>query len=464
LAHLHAESGGRSDIEGYVADSLYPSLFHAAFSPASIDVLLLRDGLAPPREAAVDSKRPFTMVDVGCGDGLGLIVNAAAHPESRFVGIDAMPAHIERGRAAADALGMTNIELRCATFSEALGHDPVGADYIAAQGVLSWISPENRRDLLALIANNLADGGVAAIGYNCLPGWTQRLALQKLLLLLSRSKDGTPTERFESAYQNARALSQAGMPTIGERHFEWMDELRTRLPDEYFPHEYLNAHWQPLWSADVIDAADALGMRYLRSAMPVQLREDFFLKAAQREALATIADTPTRELSIDLHLHSQFRIDLYAKPPMTQIGESEVLARRLNGYWMSRAKGEETDYSANTPAGTLRFDNIAAHAIMDRLKSGAAPLAEILQTTGDCTEADILNAADALFTASLIIPVDPPDDAIDAAKLNAWNASGGPILHVNALLTAHGPVSVGAGEGSEILEDTPRLIRMGLAG
>jgi hypothetical protein len=69
-----------------------------------------------------------------------------------------------------------------------------------------------------------------------------------------------------------------------------------------------------------------------------------------------------------------------------------------------------------------------------------------------------------LFTASLIIPVDPPDDAIDAAKLNAWNASGGPILHVNALLTAHGPVSVGAGEGSEILEDTPRLIRMGLAG
>ncbi|MBC2777058.1 class I SAM-dependent methyltransferase [Parasphingopyxis marina] len=464
MARSHVDGTGRPDIEGYIGDSLYPSAYHAAFAPSWIDDLLLRDGIAPPRGTGGKAHRPFTMLDIGCGDGLGLIFIAAAYPESCFVGIDAMPAHIERGRAIANELGIANVELHCATFHDTLAHEPVAADYIAVQGVLSWVSPENRRDVLTLIARNLSAGGVATIGYNCLPGWTQRLAMQKLLLVLSRSKQGTPTERFESAYEEARALSQAGMPTIGERHFEWMDELRTRLPDDYFPHEYLNAHWQPLWSADVVGAAEAQGLRFVRSAMAVRLREDFYLKKAQREALASIADPQTRELTIDLDLHSQFRTDIYAKPPFDRIDKGEIDARRLDGYWMARVDADEAEFTAKTPAGTLRFDNLAAHAIIDRLADGPASLAAIAEAADDCTEADILNAADALFTASQIMPVDPPDAAIDAAKLNAWNAGGRTLLHINALLTPHGPVSVGTGEESTILEDTPRLARMGLAG
>lgn len=70
-------------IDGYVGDSLYPSSFHPNFAPPNIDAMLVHAGIASPRGHA--TRAPFTMADIGCGDGVGLILNAAAHPEGHFI-------------------------------------------------------------------------------------------------------------------------------------------------------------------------------------------------------------------------------------------------------------------------------------------------------------------------------------------------------------------------------------------
>ena len=444
---MAGDGGNRADkanIEGYVGDSLYPSVYHAAFAPPWIDMMLLREGVLPPRGMARDKRRPFSLLDLGCGDGLGLILNAAAHPASHFIGIDAMPAHIERGRAVAAELGLDNIELRCATFSEALDDAPRHFDYIAAQGVLSWISPQNREHLFALITRNLKDGGVATIGYNCMPGWTPFLSFQKALQMLSQTSSGSPTERFDHAYDQMRSFSQAGLKTLGAGHFEWMDDLRERLPEAYFPHEYLNMNWQPLWSSDVIDQAQSYGLGFVRSGMAQRLRDEFALKAKHREKAAMIEGVAQHELTIDLCLNSQFRTDIFIKKPHNLVAPKRAASARMDGYWMLKKDADMIDYSASTPAGTIRFDNVAARAIVRHLNHGPARLSDIGNPNAEWPRADILNAIDALFVANLVIPVDTPDRTMDMKRIEAINSAlnmstGGAI---NAALTPYGPVNM----------------------
>lgn len=432
-----------SDIDGYVADSHYPSLYHPPFAPPWIDALLLRQVIRPPRGVGGTSGGSFTVLDLGCGDGLGLILNAATHPDAHFVGLDAMASHIERGQAFADALGLENVELRCATFKEALAHESVEADYVAAQGVLSWVNPANRAHLFDLIDRNLAPTGVAAIGYNCMPGWSQFLSLQKALLALATGETGTPTQRFDTAYARLRELSGAGVASVKDRHLEWMDDLREKLPADYFPHEYLNANWHPLWCSDAIEEARAHGLSFLRPAMAHRLREDFALTARQRDIVEGLDAGKQRELAIDLFLDSQFRIDIFARSTIASIEEDEAIAARMDGHWLLRSDCEKIDFSAAVPAGRIRFDNPAARAIAAGLNGGGATLDDIWSSQEICTRADILNAADAMFVANLITPVDAPDHSVDAERINAvmsevHGAAGRPI---NALATAYGPVN-----------------------
>ena len=77
-------SSPRARIDGYFAETVYPSLFHPAFAPPWSDAVLRQQGVEPPR----GGRAPFRMADLGCGDGMGLIMLAAAYPEAQFTGID----------------------------------------------------------------------------------------------------------------------------------------------------------------------------------------------------------------------------------------------------------------------------------------------------------------------------------------------------------------------------------------
>src|SRR5262249_59304890 len=56
-----------------------------------------------------------------------------------------------------------------------------GFDYVIAHGVYSWIPAEARDRLLAVCREALAEGGVAYVSYNALPGWRVRQALREMM-------------------------------------------------------------------------------------------------------------------------------------------------------------------------------------------------------------------------------------------------------------------------------------------
>ncbi len=150
---------------------------------------------------------------------------------------------------------------------------------------------------------------------------------------------------------------------------EWIDGQIGRIPGNYFAHEYLNQHWGPLWSSQVIGPMAGHGFTYLGPSRLDRLREDLCTTRAQRGELAKIGDPSARETAADLFARASFRVDLYGCDVAPIADPAQA---RLDGWWAARVAEADADYSWATAAGTLRFDNAAAHAILGGLAAGSA--------------------------------------------------------------------------------------------
>ena len=153
------------DLGGYTTDTLYPAQLHNRFTPGWLAAAALRNGWQSP-----NPRGAFRMLDIGCGDGIGLAVAVACHPEAEFEGMDGMAEHIARGQDFARDL--PNIRLHHMLFDEALEAGGPPCDFVALHGVIAWVAPQIRAQALDLAASRLAPGGIAAISYNAMPGWS----------------------------------------------------------------------------------------------------------------------------------------------------------------------------------------------------------------------------------------------------------------------------------------------------
>ena len=188
--------------------------------------------------------------------------------------------------------------------------------------------------------------------------------------------------------------------------------------------------------------------------MPQRQREDFILKAAQRNQLEDISDLSAREIMADLFLNCWFRTDIFAKSSSPIPSDSTSKFEWHSGYWMAGHANDETEYRTKTTAGTLNFDNDCAHYIIDRLQAGPATLAAMQKSGAPGTPADLENTADSLFLGGLIRPVDQRQAGPVVAEINTWlsdqEKNGSTI---NAIITPHGPVSVPRGDISRLLAE-----------
>lgn len=424
-------TGFFAHIDGYVADTVYPSGFHQPFQAPWIDAVLAMRGVVPPRGEG----DAFTLVDLGCGDAIGLILAAASHPQGRFIGVDAMPEHIARGQAAIEGIGLDNIKLVCGGFSDVIDHADASADYVTAQGVLAWISADNRASMLDLAARWLRPGGALCVGYNAYPGWNSIAPMQALVRAIALEKPGNSTERFRAAVEHARNSG-----AVEDSVWQWLDDLRSRMSENYFAHEYLNAHWQPCWSGDVISAMGEHGLAFIGQAGTQRLRDDYCYTAVQQRALAGFDHVAAREIAADLLTECWFRRDVFLKMPGLGFSATEASAHRMQGYWaLSRNSKPEMAMTHATLAGLMDFDNAAARAILAALENGSARLSAIAADSG-IGAPDLLNSIDALFVANRVVPMDAPMAGGAADLANEWLADQG--IDIDGRATAHGALTI----------------------
>ncbi|MFT4247410.1 MAG: class I SAM-dependent methyltransferase, partial [Pseudomonas sp.] len=191
---------------GYRVDVAYPGRFHRETMPGWLHAVATALGRSAP-----DPGRAFAYCELGCGDGLNLVLAAALHPHAAFVGIDLDPAHIDAARALAAAAGLDNLRFEQGDVAEpqaALARD--GFDFVVSHGLWSWMPGAARDAATARMVGLLRPGGVAYVGYMSHPGASVLASLQRLLHEYAAGCDGDAGQRARQALAYARRLAGAG--------------------------------------------------------------------------------------------------------------------------------------------------------------------------------------------------------------------------------------------------------------
>jgi len=145
--HFHRGPAYASDFLGYDANALaaLPAENTASFA-----------GVANPhRIAAIASGA--TVIDIGCGAGMDLLLAAQAVGSSgRAIGIDMTEAMASRARAGAAALGLAHAEVRIGDALD-LPVDSDSVDYVISNGVIN-LTPD-KRQAFAEVLRVLKPGG-----------------------------------------------------------------------------------------------------------------------------------------------------------------------------------------------------------------------------------------------------------------------------------------------------------------
>lgn len=230
----------------YITDVPYMRCFVGDLSPLQLRLVAALNGFPqPPRD-------DFDYCELGSAHGDTTATLAAAYPRARFLGVDINPEHIASANSLASEGGLDNIRFLERDFEDML-HDDVGnLDYVTAHGVLSWVGPAKRKALLALASAKLKPGGLLYVGYNALPGWAAVEPLRQLMLNRGDAVGGTSLERARDGLAVARLLRDAGATYFAENPAATeMLATMEKMGLQYIVHEYLHAHWVPMYFTQV---------------------------------------------------------------------------------------------------------------------------------------------------------------------------------------------------------------------
>ena len=101
-------------------------------------------------------RQPFTKVELGCGCGVPLPLEAAAYPHAQFYGIDINPTHISWAKRFAAEAQLDNVHYLEIGFADLFESGIPELEFIGVHGVWSWVSQSNRDlDLRRLRAHRL---------------------------------------------------------------------------------------------------------------------------------------------------------------------------------------------------------------------------------------------------------------------------------------------------------------------
>lgn len=279
---------------------LYGDLTFFLTHPAHVAAVAALRGLpVPPVETC-------RVLEVGCGTGFNLLTMSRSLPNATFVGVDLSEPQIAHGRALAEQVGATNIELRAGGL-ESLDDSLGQFDYVIAHGVFSWVPPAVQTALLDLYRRRLAPHGVGYVSFNTYPGWHFRGMLREIMLMF-RPADAPPREQLRVAKERTRKLL-ADLPDADAPHARVLKtefERVEKSADYYVHSEFLEPYNRPVLFTEFAAMLADHGLRFLAESRFgtnsfVQLGDD-------RRALEAADDDLIRcEQYLDHRVHGYFR-------------------------------------------------------------------------------------------------------------------------------------------------------------
>ncbi|MBL8630380.1 MAG: class I SAM-dependent methyltransferase [Rhodospirillaceae bacterium] len=361
---------------GYVTSAPYVMRFHRALNPRRLGLAVLANGFAP-----LNCDAPYTYMELGFGQGVSLVMLAAANPHAQFYGVDLLPEHVEHARGLATAAGVTNLHLFQISFADLTAQDWPAFDLIAMHGVWTWVAANYRADILRLVDAKLKPGGLAYVSYNTLPGWAAMEPVRELLKAEYDRANGTLPERVKTALMNVRAVEKAqpiyfrANPTVSMR----LEHMEKENP-AYLAHEYLNAAWAPFYFEDVSREFESIGLPYVASGNLQDNVGDIAVKPEAKALYAEMTTTLQRETLKDVLNNKQFRRDVYMRGPRTLSDAALTEAMACTRFAALMKPSDLAAAKLTTEGATLTLNAPVHRAFLKALEAGPRTVAELCAT------------------------------------------------------------------------------------
>ncbi|MGD9588161.1 MAG: methyltransferase domain-containing protein [Pyrinomonadaceae bacterium] len=300
------------------------------------------------------------VLELGCGDGTNLLSFAYILPDSRFVGIDLAMGHIDRAKAAANELQLSNVEFLCGDVTKFDGEALGKFDFIIAHGLFSWVPEHVQKRILEIYEQCLAPEGVGCLSYNVYPGCKTREIVWDMMKFYTAELTD-PMERVAAGIQflNFINFSADQESTYRRVIATELSQYSQRTPENIF-HDDLSNMNRPFWFREFAGLLEPRGLQYLCEVdafwNELRLRPEIEAKLNELDD-----DIVKREQFTDYILGRPFRSSVIVRDsaPIRRELSSEILT---DFYLASPAEPaiEGRDFASNAPVTFKGLDGIEA--------------------------------------------------------------------------------------------------------
>jgi SAM-dependent methyltransferase len=378
--------------EGYVTDTTYIPGFYPNMSPLAMRYVAALNKVVPPK-----TDKAFRYLELGCGLGRSLTTLAAANPKGEFVGVDLNPQHTALVEKDIKAAKLTNAKVLTSDFAS-LPKDLGQFEFITMHGVYSWVSPKVREEIVALVKDHLAPGGLFLVSYNAMPGWAHLQPIRGILrqYALLRQGDGTQRVRDAMAYLVFIRDKQAKYFEDNPRAAAYVDAL-LKQDVAYLVHEYLNEHWTAFYFAEVAGMFGNAGLGFVGSLPVFTNFWDLCVKPDFHELFRTTTNRLVTEAHKDFCANTAFRWDIYSKAPKAMPTLQDRLREVDDLHYRVARPGITLPYQTNLGVVTSTVQGPLYQTLLGMLAEKSMRMSEIVASDklkGTPAE-DIMRAVDA---------------------------------------------------------------------
>ena len=296
---------------GYVTDIEYSEGYYPSQAPANLALAATLNGFETP---ALEDR--FTYCELGCGRGQTSLILAAVNPRAEFHAIDFHPAHIAVANERAARAQIGNVTFHECGFDELPGMRGAALpcfDVVTLHGVWSWIAPQLQSAIVAFLNSRLKPGGLVYVSYNALPAWGSVAPLQRIIKELSRATAERSDRAIVQVLEQVRRLRKANVipGTYDDAIKRIENHARTSLA--YLAHEYLNAHWSPVYHVDVVRALAGAKLSFAAASDLLKNFYNLVLTEEQHKLLLELPSAELRETLRDFCSTQWFREDIFVR-------------------------------------------------------------------------------------------------------------------------------------------------------
>ena len=346
---------------GYVTEIGYQWGYFPEINPMRAKIALLCSGIAPPEVKAA--------CELGFGQGVSLNLHAAGS-ETEWHGNDFNPSHAFVARELAGHSGAP-VHVTDESFAEfGRRKDLPQFDYIALHGVWSWISEENRREIVNFVKARLKIGGALYVSYNAQSGWAGFIPLRKLMMdymdRISPTGKGI-SARIDEALDFAGKLIEVE-PMFAKSNPGAIARLNGAMAQNrsYLAHEYFNRDWHPMSFLDMNHWLERAKLSFACSAHFLDHIPNLTMTEAQREFVNGIPDAMLRQQLGDFMSNSFFRRDYWVKG-MRRLGGAEQMEGFNRSHVVLARHIEDCSLTVKAPIGEANLSKEIYQPLLDLL-------------------------------------------------------------------------------------------------